>query len=471
MKLGRNEPCHCGSGKKYKRCCLRKDESERSAPPPVPEAPEEGWQDDPWDEDPEGFDPFEDDDEEHDSVEEWEDVPNLLLYREKYACKKFDDSIPEISEEDQMIVDDWWEGFDKIYSENNFDQQECLARIKDFAAEHPRLTPNLQLHEEALFEIGDAFLRADYTTYIDFLKWFRQNCFEAYRLSGTFYDNAVVSYCLVHGLRDDISEYFSIYKEYPDRDPDGLMALITLLQVTGNDRPLVSLLEDIYLNIYYSPSVIGGHTFVFPMVTNAWGKHAKADYSEADLDALLYDLQVIVDKVPHFRLRTERDYWSKVLKQTFTRTFDDDYPTEKSDIETYYGQIGNHFKGYLHTVKHKTWQCADYLTSSIFEYLDAQLSKNKRPKNTFRFTRDGIDKHIRQNYRAIFSVMEVPSLACIDALLYFTEYMRQENLITTDVAVLNRRACLSLFDDIYRHFEKSCFGARLFENLKERHMQ
>ncbi len=23
---GRNEPCHCGSGKKYKQCCLRKDE-------------------------------------------------------------------------------------------------------------------------------------------------------------------------------------------------------------------------------------------------------------------------------------------------------------------------------------------------------------------------------------------------------------------------------------------------------------
>lgn len=24
IKIGRNEPCHCGSGKKYKKCCLRK---------------------------------------------------------------------------------------------------------------------------------------------------------------------------------------------------------------------------------------------------------------------------------------------------------------------------------------------------------------------------------------------------------------------------------------------------------------
>jgi hypothetical protein len=25
--LGRNEPCHCGSGRKYKRCCLESDEA------------------------------------------------------------------------------------------------------------------------------------------------------------------------------------------------------------------------------------------------------------------------------------------------------------------------------------------------------------------------------------------------------------------------------------------------------------
>jgi hypothetical protein len=24
--LGRNDPCHCGSGRKYKQCCLGKDE-------------------------------------------------------------------------------------------------------------------------------------------------------------------------------------------------------------------------------------------------------------------------------------------------------------------------------------------------------------------------------------------------------------------------------------------------------------
>ena len=31
MKLGRNDPCHCGSGQKYKKCHLPADETARSA--------------------------------------------------------------------------------------------------------------------------------------------------------------------------------------------------------------------------------------------------------------------------------------------------------------------------------------------------------------------------------------------------------------------------------------------------------
>lgn len=43
----RNEPCHCGSGRKYKQCCLAKDEAEArearekaalEAPLPEPDA-------------------------------------------------------------------------------------------------------------------------------------------------------------------------------------------------------------------------------------------------------------------------------------------------------------------------------------------------------------------------------------------------------------------------------------------------
>lgn len=31
QRPGRNDPCHCGSGKKYKHCCLDKDNAEAAA--------------------------------------------------------------------------------------------------------------------------------------------------------------------------------------------------------------------------------------------------------------------------------------------------------------------------------------------------------------------------------------------------------------------------------------------------------
>lgn len=41
-RVGRNDPCHCGSGKKYKRCHMARDEQERLAahvPAPITEPP------------------------------------------------------------------------------------------------------------------------------------------------------------------------------------------------------------------------------------------------------------------------------------------------------------------------------------------------------------------------------------------------------------------------------------------------
>jgi SEC-C motif len=35
MGLGRNDPCHCGSGKKYKHCCLERDRARTSSPRPI----------------------------------------------------------------------------------------------------------------------------------------------------------------------------------------------------------------------------------------------------------------------------------------------------------------------------------------------------------------------------------------------------------------------------------------------------
>ena len=41
--VGRNEPCHCGSGKKYKKCCLPKDERDSSKSIVMAEGADSGY--------------------------------------------------------------------------------------------------------------------------------------------------------------------------------------------------------------------------------------------------------------------------------------------------------------------------------------------------------------------------------------------------------------------------------------------
>lgn len=31
MKIGRNDPCHCGSGQKYKKCCAPRDDAAQAS--------------------------------------------------------------------------------------------------------------------------------------------------------------------------------------------------------------------------------------------------------------------------------------------------------------------------------------------------------------------------------------------------------------------------------------------------------
>ena len=52
VKVGRNSPCPCGSGKKYKRCCYAKDSVKHEAPEPAEDAVSEGTAADDVDVDP-----------------------------------------------------------------------------------------------------------------------------------------------------------------------------------------------------------------------------------------------------------------------------------------------------------------------------------------------------------------------------------------------------------------------------------
>ncbi|MBN2321403.1 MAG: SEC-C domain-containing protein [Acidobacteria bacterium] len=80
---GRNDPCHCGSGKKYKKCCLAKDDELRKALTAELETAEEDWEssleddDRDFEADAEDWEIFEEDDD-----PDWEPDPQTEAFNE-----------------------------------------------------------------------------------------------------------------------------------------------------------------------------------------------------------------------------------------------------------------------------------------------------------------------------------------------------------------------------------------------------
>ncbi len=94
MKAGRNDPCPCGSGKKYKKCCMEKDlASEREQKTRIIEAPQANEKkrynlvDNAFDLEDIDYEEFDDFDEDEEDDEEWLDQ-QLPLFEEKQPAQE-----------------------------------------------------------------------------------------------------------------------------------------------------------------------------------------------------------------------------------------------------------------------------------------------------------------------------------------------------------------------------------------------
>ncbi len=463
-KLGRNEPCHCGSGKKYKKCCLSKD-GEKNQMDSNSNNEDYSYYEDDCEE------VFEEEDEIDDA--EFEEIADKEEYnkirhkvkemREKYFCKKFEENIPDILPDEQKIVDAWWRKFECVYIKT-FDAFKCIDLIKDFVINHPSLVPNLYLHEEVIFEIEGRSLRlGNYDDFINFLRWYRDNAFNAYILSGTYYDLSLLTYQLINGGAGDITKYFSIYQEYPGIDPDNLMRLIDLFKATNNQELLIELLKDIHPYVYYSPDIIGGEDFVLPILKYTFCKYLKKDYTDQDIDSIVTNVQDFSNRFPDMGVQTNREFWVDLLEDMYKRVPAEEIPKNKKELKEYFFHIRDHFEMFLHETRGKQWITAGYYSVLVLEYFLKALKKNKIAKKPFQLNKDIVNNYLATQFRDIIGIREIPGLSFIQALFYFNEYLEETGLISSECRNSNESVCNDLYETLYGICLKSNYGTKLFE--------
>jgi hypothetical protein len=144
VKVRRNDPCPCGSGKKYKKCCLPKGEAfaQETAPGSAAAQAAEDEVEDEWEE----AEPPEEAD-----VRTADGLADAAPWPPAREYPRLDENLPTLPADQQRIVEDWWQQAAQLYRKRDADQM--LKRVESALEELPGLFVHLGLHQEFMFEL------------------------------------------------------------------------------------------------------------------------------------------------------------------------------------------------------------------------------------------------------------------------------------------------------------------------------
>lgn len=459
-KTGRNAPCPCGSGKKYKKCCLRKHEEEqRQKTMSEYQVNEESFDDLEEDEDEVGWREAED----AWSADDGSEGTGSNDFEYEAIYPQIDKSIPEITEAEQEIVDAWWKEFSPFYMDRDVD--EMIPRIVGFMEEHSSLFIHLYLDEECLFELGaELARRGEYRRHAELLQRIRKEHPEVYIRSHGYYDRDIITELILDGQRKKISQYFNFFKLYPDSHPDELSEIIDLLLSGNCQDELFELVRETAIPVVCSSNVIGGDFALRWFFFEQWIPFLeKRDASESSCNKLLAALN-------NLELPFDPGFDSDVIFQDLTEAFgnvstwDITQCHTRRELVAFYRNIAWSFCSFLNERKGMSWPTARFFADQIERYF-YDVPRNKRPKKVFNFEKNKLDQHIAQNCKQFLFLNGVLAISLLQAVYYFADYLNENRIFSDEDLSKTEQACLSLLETVKTVVPASDAGPRIFSTF------
>lgn len=469
-KIGRNAPCSCGSGKKYKKCCLAKDEEARRSRLEDQEkraiqARRQAEEDDELFED--ALDEEESEDEPHDdALDEIDDQEEMeegseASKAESSPRKSVSREIPLISDAEEEIVDRWWKEYKKKRGPD-----EIRQHLEDFLSDHPKLVPNLELHMDVLLELGGNYVNEGrHAEYIDLLLKMRTQFPDSYLKSFGYYDRDIIAHMITIGRKDEVARFLSHFKEYPEHDPDNLFKTIEFMMANNCQEMVADLVQDVYYDVCTSPEIIGGNEIIDILVMACMAPFLRPGFTQADLEELASRLRTI--RIP---LRDEL-YQADYLRQRFELILNsrtgwniDDCKTRSKVVRRYH-EVSLNFMGFLHEHKGKDWLAAEFYRKMILRYLVNVIQEGKRPRQTFVFTRNKIDTTIARTCRSLIFLDTNAAIVSLNSIYWFAEYLEKAESITEERRAMIQSWCLDLYNKVFPGLLRVELAARAFDRF------
>ena len=452
---GRNEPCHCGSGKKYKKCCLEKDvakiilapqknplteqwepeEDERKHMLTEEEVPEEDEDDDDLIEYGDDVDDDNDEEDLYDRETATDDGIRKSIVNKEY---------PVIPAADEQLVEDWWETLEDIKG-----PEATRKHIEQFMQTHSHLVENLGLEEDVLFELGGDYKKAGKTDeYIQFLLKIRDEFPGTYERSGGYYDLDIIAWLIANNRQDEIENYLSYFKENPVDFPEQLFELVQLLEATDNVAPLIALVNATFDQVTCSNEILSGNEILNPLVSQTMSKYLQKDIADISVDEFMDELSQVVSPVTLDKTEDTLNHWQQVFENTL-RPFTNwptDIPKKKSQIEKRYQAIADNFSRYLNERTGISWISARFYASLIMRYFHEYLdTANGRIKKQFDFAEPTIDEIAGSVSKNLLWVDSTKMLGTLQAIYHFAGYLQECGNITEAEKLTIQQDCSTLY--------------------------
>lgn len=450
-KTGRNEPCPCGSGKKYKKCCFEKDQKElrsQASPLPVGErtsarTPIPGRAEDPFADEfedlPCPFEPEEDEWSPEESADEYagsvseEDEPPSYPHVKR--------ELPELTSGQERIVDDWWDDTGPFYEKRDAD--EMIGRVETFLEKHPELFVQLGLQDEFLFELGaELGRRKEWRRYTDLLIRIRHEQPRMYAMSYAYYDRDIITELIFARRREFIPDYFSFFREYPDSHPDEAKGILDILAWAGLEEELMELADTIGGPMWLSSRVFGGGFVTHWLTFRAFIPHLD---SRADPRAAARQVERSVEALqlrgycvdPESIRRAIECRWTVPTEWNITNCRD------PGDLLDFYHDIAWNFRGFMHDSMEFGWVKSDFLAGQLEEYWWL-IPEGKRPRDTFMLKEGLLERHIVRRLMRFFWIDGVAAGGLLQAVLCFVEYLADRSIISSEEKKQIQKICTSL---------------------------
>lgn len=468
-QLGRNEPCHCGSGRKYKKCCLRQDEERQKqearqqaalerdvqAGRIDPFAGDGVWEDEPV---PEPEEIPEDEPPDEDRYGEAEGTEPQWTSWDR-ATPELDER--ELTEEEEAVVAGWWAAYRDMS-----DPDAVRRHLEDFMTARPELVSELGLGDGLLFELGAKYVRQDrHAEYIDVLSGLRREFRDVYREAFGYFERDMIAWLVMNDQREEVAEHLEDFRRFPSEDPDNLFATVHFLMSWNCQDLLADFIPHIYREVCASWKIMGGDEILIPLATLLMAPFLDRGLDGCDPTELAGVYRTLGSVVNP--LWTDPEFLQKRLHHILNRhqSWDLDGCRTRSEAVLRYDEATSNFMGWLAARKKLDWCAAEYHRQLILEYLNTALPETHKPREPFPFAAEDMERLLGHLTRKLMWPDSNRLFGLLNGSYWFLQFLEETGSLDAALARERREACTRLFEQVYPSQRERDFTARAWERF------